>query len=80
MFGTQSYYRVKGSSVVVNFKACERCHGDVQRARDMYGEYLQCLQCGFMKDIPIVRYGGAPAKGRLRPGRPRKNGDKRKAA
>ncbi|MBI4306598.1 MAG: hypothetical protein HY678_09810 [Chloroflexi bacterium] len=29
-------------------KACPRCHGDVKFERDMYGHYLECLQCGFI--------------------------------
>ena len=33
------------------FKACPRCKGDVHRDRDMYGEYLKCLQCGHMVDL-----------------------------
>lgn len=33
------------------FKACPRCKGDVHRDRDVYGEYLKCLQCGHMVDL-----------------------------
>lgn len=29
-------------------KACPRCRGDVKYERDMYGKYLECLQCGFL--------------------------------
>jgi len=29
-------------------KACPRCRGDVKFERDMYGQYLECLQCGFL--------------------------------
>ena len=36
------------------FKACLRCKGDVHRDRDMYGEYLKCLQCGHMVDLVKV--------------------------
>ncbi|MCH8061313.1 MAG: hypothetical protein IH861_02290 [Chloroflexi bacterium] len=32
-------------------KACPRCKGDVVANRDMYGEYRECLQCGYMVDI-----------------------------
>ena len=32
-------------------KACPRCKGDVIANRDMYGEYRECLQCGYMVDI-----------------------------
>ena len=32
-------------------KACPRCKGDMHDNRDMYGEYKECLQCGYMVDI-----------------------------
>ena len=34
--------------------ACPRCHGDLHSNRDLYGSYNQCLQCGYMRDIPEV--------------------------
>ena len=33
------------------FKACAKCHGDMQVAGDFYGDYKQCLQCGMVVDI-----------------------------
>ena len=34
------------------FKSCPRCEtGDVILERDFYGRHLDCLQCGYMKDI-----------------------------
>ena len=33
------------------FKACPRCKGDMRRDRDVYGEFMQCLQCGNMVDV-----------------------------
>ena len=36
------------------FKACPRCKGDVHRDRDVFGEYLKCLQCGHMVDLVKV--------------------------
>ncbi len=40
-------------------KACPRCRGDLVLEEDMYGRYIACLQCGFIRDItdnyePIV--------------------------
>ncbi len=35
----------------MDFKACPRCRGDMHSNRDMYGEYKECLQCGYMADI-----------------------------
>lgn len=32
-------------------KTCPRCRGYVYTNRDMYGEYEECLQCGFMVDV-----------------------------
>lgn len=37
---------------MVMFKACPRCRGDMHANKDMYGEYRECLMCGFMADIP----------------------------
>ena len=36
---------------MVLFKSCPRCGGDVHINRDFYGEYKECLMCGFMVDI-----------------------------
>ena len=46
---------------MIQFKACERCKGDMMRVRDMYGDYVQCLQCGHVENIQSVRahFGGA---------------------
>ena len=36
--------------MLVNYKSCTRCGGDVTMTKDWYGEYLRCLQCGWSKD------------------------------
>jgi hypothetical protein len=36
---------------MINFKSCERCKGDVAQTSDWYGENLQCMQCGWAKDV-----------------------------
>ena len=36
---------------MLQLKGCPRCQGDLNVNRDMYGEYQECLQCGYMKDI-----------------------------
>ena len=41
----------KGDLAMVMFKACPRCMGDMHVNKDMYGEYRECLMCGFMADI-----------------------------
>ncbi|MBM3942826.1 MAG: hypothetical protein FJ316_07885 [SAR202 cluster bacterium] len=37
---------------MIKFKACPKCRGDIYVAQDMFGRYLNCLQCGYLKDIP----------------------------
>lgn len=36
-------------------KSCTRCGGDVASNSDTYGEYLECLACGRMVDLPEPR-------------------------
>ena len=36
---------------MIRFKGCPKCHGDLYLSKDMYGKYLTCLQCGFLKDL-----------------------------
>jgi hypothetical protein len=36
---------------MLSLKTCPRCRGDILTNRDMYGEYRECLQCGYMVDI-----------------------------
>ena len=33
------------------FKACQRCAGDLRETSDVYGRYMQCIQCGNVVDI-----------------------------
>ena len=37
---------------MLELKACPRCAGDLYKNRDLYGNYVECLQCGYMKDLP----------------------------
>ncbi len=57
---------------MLTFKACPRCHGDVDTRRDHYGEYTECLQCGRTVDAPVVSRGIVGPIGRQKPGRPKK--------
>ncbi|MBF8267805.1 MAG: hypothetical protein HW388_1313 [Dehalococcoidia bacterium] len=36
---------------MILLKACPRCRGDLKINRDLYGEYKECLQCGYMEDV-----------------------------
>jgi len=65
---------------MVSFKACPRCSGDVVTKMDMYGRYNECLQCGHAVDLPTQRAVFNWTKGRLKPGRPRKDAARRDAA
>ncbi|MBI4340282.1 MAG: hypothetical protein HY680_10095 [Chloroflexi bacterium] len=31
---------------MIYFKACPRCQGDMKINHDLYGRFLECLQCG----------------------------------
>ena len=39
---------------MMKFKACPRCRGDIAVLEDIYGKYLSCLQCGYLKDLVPV--------------------------
>ena len=36
---------------MIKFKGCPRCGGDLLLADDVFGKYLSCLQCGFLRDL-----------------------------
>ena len=36
---------------MLHLKGCPRCQGDMNSSKDMYGEYKECLQCGYMVDV-----------------------------
>jgi len=37
---------------MLHFKACPKCvTGTVEHNRDSHGTYVQCLNCGFMRDL-----------------------------
>ncbi len=37
--------------MTLKFGACPKCEGDLQVKRDIYGMYINCLQCGLQKDL-----------------------------
>ncbi len=56
---------------MIGFRKCDRCQGDVYATGDMYGDYLQCLQCGRMVDIDRKpRHTVHITKGPMKAGRP----------
>ncbi|MBI4202687.1 MAG: YheV family putative metal-binding protein [Chloroflexi bacterium] len=40
---------------MIYFKACPRCQGDMHVVNDLYGRYLECLQCGYEDDLKEER-------------------------
>lgn len=40
------------------FKACPKCQtGTIEHNNDTWSEYLQCLNCGLMRDLPEGKSG-----------------------
>ena len=33
------------------FKSCPRCGGDIFLDKDKYGWYMECLKCGYQRDL-----------------------------
>ena len=46
--------------MLILFKGCPRCAGDLYVHADSYDEYVQCLQCGYM-----AVYKPEPAQGEV---------------
>ncbi len=36
---------------MIKFKGCPKCGGDLCSREDQYGKFLNCLQCGYLKDL-----------------------------
>ena len=36
---------------MIKFKGCPKCGGDLYLKEDMFGKFLDCLQCGYLKDV-----------------------------
>ena len=39
---------------MLKLKSCPRCGGDMRIDRDQYGWYEECIQCGYLYDLPSV--------------------------
>ena len=43
-------------------KGCSRCLGDLYQERDIYGNYIVCLQCGYyLPDFEVMKIEGLDA-------------------
>ena len=32
------------------FKGCPKCDGDLYAGEDIHGQYVSCIQCGYLRD------------------------------
>ena len=39
---------------MLRLKSCPRCKGDLRIDQDHYGWYEECIQCGYICDLPRV--------------------------
>ena len=39
---------------MILFKVCPKCQGDVCLKEDIFGKFLSCLQCGYLKDVELA--------------------------
>jgi predicted nucleic acid-binding Zn ribbon protein len=56
-----------GGTEMIKFKTCPKCRGDLYLSEDIFGKYLSCLQCGYLKDVeePVMEAAvssGAPSE------------------
>ncbi len=38
---------------MIYFKGCPKCHGDLLVREDVHGQYVSCIQCGYLRDLPV---------------------------
>ena len=43
---------------MIRFRSCPRCKGDLRLDWDDYGMFLNCLQCGYYRDLPDEKLAG----------------------
>ncbi len=36
---------------MLKLKGCPKCGGDLHSGEDRYGKFLNCMQCGYLKDL-----------------------------
>ena len=47
---------------MILFKSCPKCtNGDLMTSQDMFGAYIECVQCGYLKDLAPPEKVTAPA-------------------
>lgn len=38
--------------MLIRLKSCPRCSGDMFADGDQHGKFIQCLQCGYLCELP----------------------------
>ena len=38
---------------MIMFKVCPKCQGDLCLKEDIFGKFLSCLQCGYLRDVKL---------------------------
>tara|TARA_B100000749_G_C18345197_1_gene430799 strand:- start:560 stop:775 length:216 start_codon:yes stop_codon:yes gene_type:complete len=38
---------------MIQLKACPKCQGDFYVTEDSFGKFLNCFQCGYIKDLEL---------------------------
>ncbi len=46
---------------MIKFKICPKCLGDLYLREDIFGKYLSCMQCGYLKDVEAPQPTAAPS-------------------
>ena len=39
---------------MVYYRSCPKCRGDMHSREDVYGNFRECLQCGFIQDLKAI--------------------------
>ncbi len=40
--------------MMIYFKECPKCHGDLYAGEDVHGRHVSCIQCGCLRDLPVA--------------------------
>lgn len=66
--------------MTIQFSACPKCQGDVQLKKDIYGMFINCLQCGMQKDLDAPNAAFEIAKTKTVAAKTKSTGDLLRAA
>ena len=40
---------------MVDYRACPKCRWDMHTRRDTFGDFKECIQCGLMQDLELLK-------------------------